>query len=87
MRGICNDSGRSNTGLSGISESTVRGRPCFKVSYRPKRNERRMATIYFGPNGVTREDALQRAKDLRFAAIASRMKREGRATPWGQRRC
>ena len=78
---ICHQVGRSNTGIPGITETTVRGRTCFSVSLRPKANQRCNATVYYGCRGVTREAALQRAKDLRFATIAQRVKDEGRIVP------
>lgn len=78
---ICHRVARSNTGLAGISEGTVHGCACFRVSYRPQRGVRKTTTIYFGRRGVTRAAALQRARDLRFATIARRVKAEGRIVP------
>jgi len=72
---------RSNTGLVGISQSQISGRPCLKISWRSRRGKKKSGTVYFGTNGLSYAAAVARAKAIRFAAIAKRMKRERRIVP------
>lgn len=67
----------SNVGVPGVSESKVRGRGCFKVFWTAAFKRKKTTTVYYGRRGVTREAALERAKRIRAAGVAARLKKEG----------
>ncbi len=76
---ICNRKATSNTGHVGITETHVKGRPCFSVSWRPSRYEGRHRTIYFTPE--MRAAALQTAIEFRKVKVAARWALEGTPLP------
>ncbi|MDR3406352.1 MAG: hypothetical protein P4L99_27960 [Chthoniobacter sp.] len=72
---------KSNTGLVGISETMRHGKPRFNVCWYEAKGVKKATTVYFGTNGVPREKALERARDIRFAAVGERLRREERIVP------
>lgn len=77
MRAIEHGKAHSNTGLVGITDSPLRGRPCLRVSWRAKKGVRKCTTIYYG-GAVTRDEAIERAQELRRLNFERRMDRERR---------
>jgi hypothetical protein len=71
---FCHRKATSNTGIVGITETHVKGRPCFSVSWRPAPYVRKHLTIYFEPGA--RAVALQAAVEWRAGVIAIRAAKE-----------